>query len=401
MRGRGRRIEMGNFLALRRTRKKAAELLRHAAHIRNMREDVMDRSSSSRLESSISGLRAAAAGRDIGKMDAAAAELDSCLTAIAPRRPHPGLRENLEVLFVAIAVAMGFRSYFLQPFKIPTGSMQPSLYGIHSVERAESDWTDLPPANVLKWATTGESHRKIAVGPTLWDRLPLKAIKYVFTKEWYRPFDGAAPLTGPYSGEPYKPHMLGFEVGPNRYWVPKDAVMRGELRAYPGQSMRVGDLLWEGTITSGDHLFVNKIAWNFRQPRRGEVAVFLTEGIPGLPPGTHYIKRMIGLPGERVSISPPDVVVNGVPVKGIKSVDRISSRSPGYDGFTLAPGGSDGILRNATDSIALPPRRYFVLGDNTMNSRDGRYWGTVPEKNLVGPALLVYWPASRRWGMVR
>ena len=51
--------------------------------------------------------------------------------------------------------------------------------------------------------------------------------------------------------------------------------------------------------------------------------------------------------------------------------------------------------------MPLKEREYFALGDNTRNSRDGRYWGPVPQKNLVGPALLVYWPLSKRWGLAR
>ena len=59
------------------------------------------------------------------------------------------------------------------------------------------------------------------------------------------------------------------------------------------------------------------------------------------------------------------------------------------------------MLAFATDRLTLGAREYLGMGDNTMNSYDGRYWGAVPQKNLVGPALFVYWPYYDRWGLIR
>ncbi|MBM4148352.1 MAG: signal peptidase I [Lentisphaerae bacterium] len=392
---------IAGYLAARRARKHAANLLRHAVHLKNMRGDLLCPEDLARLHSIIGRLRAAAAQKDLSGIGDANSEAEEVILQLAPKRGSAVLRENMEMLFVAVAVAMAFRSYFMQPFKIPTGSMQPTLYGVHSRMQDHPGWTDRVPCKAVKWLVTGEWYREVRVGASVSDHWPFKPVKYLLTRRWYRPLRGSAPLLGPFTSEATKPESFIFVVGPNRYDIPKDAVMRGELAVMPGQYVQEGDLLWRGVVTSGDHLFVNRVAWNFTRPSRGDVAVFSTSGIHDLIQGTHYIKRLIGLPGETVSVDPPEVLVDGRPVEVPESVGRISRREPGYEfGWTLATS-PDAILRRPGDSLRIGAASYFVLGDNTVNSRDGRYWGTVPDRNLVGPAFVVYWPISKRWGLIR
>jgi len=155
-------------------------------------------------------------------------------------------------------------------------------------------------------------------------------------------------------------------------------------------------VIWSGVTHRGDHLFVNKVIWNFRRPRRDEIMVFTTDAIATLEPGTHYIKRMCGLPGERLAIHPPHLFINGEPVTGLRGISRVTSADKGYDGYKLA-----GLLTAENLEWPLRHDEYFAMGDNTGNSRDSRYWGPVPAKNLVGPAVFVYWPFSKRWGLIR
>jgi signal peptidase I len=123
-----------------------------------------------------------------------------------------------------------------------------------------------------------------------------------------------------------------------------------------------------------------------------------------LPAGTHYIKRLVGMPGERISIDPPWLKVNGEKVMEPESIARIARQEDGYAGYQLvhfrALTTSRYALRKPSDFVPVEAHRYFVLGDNTRNSKDGRYWGTVPESNMVGPAWVVYWPFSSRWGVI-
>jgi signal peptidase I len=315
-------------------------------------------------------LREALGRGDPDAVDKRSHELYDCLTALTPRRPCPGLRENLEIVCVAVAVAMGFRTYFLQPFKIPTGSMQPTLYGIHTRYQENPGWSD---------------------------RLPLKALKWIVTGRWYTEVRAKSSghlsfdMTPKRKNDPYYKY---FTIAGREHRVHRHARMNFGQQDY----VRKGDLIWAGIVTSGDHVFVDKLRWNFHRPKRGDIIVFSTHNIPTLPEGTHYIKRLVGMPGERISIAPPNVLADGVPITRPDSIARIAGRAAGYPGYQLVDPRVPGLLKHPRDTIPLAANQYFALGDNTRNSRDGRYWGAVPKANLVGPAFLVYWPFSGRWG---
>jgi signal peptidase I len=359
---------MREWMKRRRARKELKEAVRHARHLRHMREDVMAPEANERLARAEAGARSALRGATpTADMAAARDALNGTLSELIPRRPFPALRENLEVIVVAVAVAMSFRTYFLQPFKIPTGSMQPTLYGITSVDQAEPEWTDRYPFKAVKWFLNGEWYHRMRVrtGGTL-----------------------SAPMS---AGMNYPADVI-YTVAGRKFRVPK----RARINFAPGEYVPAGSVLWAGKRVAGDHVFVDKVRWNLRRPHRGEVMVFDTRGIHELPPDTHYIKRMAGLPGERVGIDPPALLVDGEPVRTPRVIARIAGREPGYAGYQLAEGGTASCLRTSRDTFDLDATQYFALGDNTRNSRDSRYWGAVPRENLVGPALMIYWPFLRR-----
>jgi len=387
------------FFRKRKARKEAHELLRHAHHVRNMREDILKATELAAMMAEVEALEAVVSRGNAADIEAAMGPLSETLHQLAPVGKGGGLRENFEILVVAVAVAMGVRAYCIQPFKIPTGSMQPTLFGIHSVEKTAPELMDRFPLKLVKFVATGESYverRAKADGVLLpglpqtvsaWDRvLPLKFVKLLATGEWFAPYD---------------PSVQYFMIGGKWHKIPKDVLDsrtadRDELKFRTGDAVKKGDLLWSGVVTRGDHVFVNKMVWNFRKPRRGEIMVFNTTNIPTLPQGTHYIKRMCGLPNERISIRPPDLVINRQVVREPEAIARIARKDPGYAGYQL-----EGQLRSADLEWPLGPAQYFALGDNTLNSRDGRYWGPVPALNLVGPAVIVYWPFSKRWGLAK
>jgi len=387
------------FSKHRKARKEAHELIRHTHHVRNMREDILEPAQLEALEAAELELHDALKSKERDAIESKTDSLSDTLNRVAPAGKGGGLRENFEILVVAIAVAMGLRAYFIQPFKIPTGSMQPTLYGIHSVEQESPALMDRFPMKLLKFAWMGEMYverRAKADGVlvkgapefvSVWDRIfPLKLVKLLTTGEWYSPFD---------------PSVEYFQIGGKWHKIPKDALdgrMAGryELKFHVGEPVKKGDLLWSGVITRGDHVFVNKIVWNFRKPRRGEIMVFNTREIRGLPQGTHYIKRMCGLPYERIAIRSPHLIVDGREMHEPETIARIARRDDGYFGYV-----PEGQLNSADLEWPLKHGEYFALGDNTRNSRDSRYWGPVPEVNLVGPAAIVYWPFSKRWGLAR
>lgn len=363
---------MAGFFKTRKAVKTGHEWLKHARHCRHLREDLASPEALGQLDDSVACLHQALDARDVALIEKQVGRVHAAVLALMPPKPFAGLRENLEVLVVAIAVAMAFRCYFLQPFKIPTGSMQPTLYGIHYTPQAERGIFDLGPLRVAKWLVSGE---------------------------WYTEFkaQSAGVVRGPYTGR--GDGMKYYDIGGLVHAVPPNL----PLAVKPGEEVVTGQLIATGNKVSGDHLFVNRVKWNFLKPQRGEVMVFRTDGlpIPRLTERTHYIKRMCGMPNETVSIREPNLVVNGQPVRTPDAIRRIADRAPGYAGYCVGEGPDALVLRSAEDSIILGPGQYLPLGDNTRNSLDGRYWGSVPQENLVGPAMIVYWPFSERWGWIR
>jgi signal peptidase I len=159
----------------------------------------------------------------------------------------------------------------------------------------------------------------------------------------------------------------------------------------------------------GDHLFVDRTRYNFREPRRGDVTVFVTDGLrnadgSGLG-GRWYIKRLAGLPGDELQIRDRRLYVKTPGRDRFELVDgsppfrRLYSFTGGYRGYANLPGHAQHLNRpDAT--FKLGADEFFMLGDNSENSADSRFWGTVPRQNLVGVANFTWWPFSRRWGLV-
>jgi signal peptidase I len=359
-----------NYFEKRRLQKHGREMLHHARHVRRTREDVTDRALVQQLIAAEEKLYSALKARDSEHIQAAINAVGEIAGRVMPERSLRMVRENLEMIAVAVVIAMGFRAYFLQPFKIPTGSMQPTLYGVHYRPDGDSGWMAQFPMNLARMAVWGESSYSIQAsgsGQASKDRRAME-------------------------GSPVDQYFIGNSA----VQIQKDL----RLRFAPDTYVVGGQLLASGSSISGDHIFVDKVRWNFQRPKRGQVMVFQTGGIEGLPPDTHYIKRMVGLPGERISVNPPYLVVNGMTVREPAEIRRIEDKAPGYNGYLLT--GRPGTkLAKEGDALLLSPNEYLGFGDNTQNSYDGRYWGPVPEKNLVGPALFVYWPFSARWGLVR
>ncbi len=389
-------MSLAEYFKFRNARSRLKAAIRQASAIRNMQRDEAGEVNDAALRGAIESARSVwRRARTSQEQDAALEALSAAVgpgTAWKPLHPN-ALAENFEVIVVAVCVAMAFRCYFLEPFKIPTGSMQPTLYGIYSSDQA---------------------------APGLWDRMPLKLAKWLVTGDWYTEVRVVAGGTIHQVPTTVKPGYVTFEISGKLYHVPTDAVAErpqpfvDKLRSQ--SRVASGEKLWSGVTHAGDHVFVNRVLWNFRKPRRGEVMVFNTGNIRGLPQGTHYIKRLVGLPGETIGVRPPELLVNGSPVSEPDTIGRIVRKDaaphpeagyPNYLGYQLignvppqgAPAPSP--LRFEGDTVSLGPDAYLGMGDNTGNSYDGRYWGSVPARNLLGPGAFVYWPfTSKRLGLI-
>ncbi len=137
-------------------------------------------------------------------------------------------------------------------------------------------------------------------------------------------------------------------------------------------------------VSAGDHVVMEGFTFLSRQPRRGDIVVFRTDGITSLPPRTFYVKRVAGEPGERVRISGGKLFINEKQVSLSNAVGEIAHDLPPQDQ----------ILPLQTN-VTVPSGCYFVLGDNSTNSFDSRFWGTVPRRNIIGRVSYCYWPPQR------
>jgi signal peptidase I len=169
----------------------------------------------------------------------------------------------------------------------------------------------------------------------------------------------------------------------------------------------------EDTLLHGDHLLVDKLSYapagafsRFLLPytpiRRGDIIVFRW------PPdiSQNYVKRVIGLPGDRLRIVNKQVYLNGraieEPYKFHKTpyIDSYRDNFPGEPNVRLAEGGA-AMLEKQVDNgeLVIPPDHYFAMGDNRDNSLDSRYWGLVARANIIGKPLIIWWsydaPADR------
>jgi signal peptidase I len=191
-----------------------------------------------------------------------------------------------------------------------------------------------------------------------------------------------------------------------------------------------GDSLCNGWLSLGDHLFVDRVTFHFREPRRGDITIFTTEGIDtgryGAQKGYFYIKRLIGMPGDALKNINGTVYVKPkgadkykkITEFGIEGINRIYSGKGGYHGHTpvrlLSESETERMYSAYTinshhpcakvkfsedGGIIVPENCYFMMGDNSANSSDSRYWGFVPRKNIIGRAFFIFWPFSRRWGL--
>jgi signal peptidase I len=158
------------------------------------------------------------------------------------------------------------------------------------------------------------------------------------------------------------------------------------------------------------------LTYHFRRPRRGEVFVFNTQGIATgdnkranmRGPSQFYIKRLAALPGDTLQIRPPDLFINGQRARepGFQRVMSQRDRYRGYSNESEQDYGTEvrrsrmNLLGAPNETLEVPPMNYFALGDNSFHSSDSRDWGGVPQENVMGRGVFVYWPFPQHWGLI-
>ncbi len=411
----------------------AAELCHQAGKLLNHQRDQLSPEAISKLREAIANLRTAMhSSYNRATLEEKIAKLEETGSRkLIPYR-SPGMRENVEVALFAVAIAMSVRTFFFQPMGIPTGSMQPTLYGITEGNLGQAETV---PTGVNSWVQhflAGVSHHHL-VSEGNWQLInvdpPRKNLMF-FNKQrlTFRDTDTnneivrdiSPPMNSGNSmlghGKPFSGSLSEFILNSHNNYIYKK-----------------GEAVIKMRRESGDHLLIDRWTYNFRKPSRGDIIVFETKNIAGIDNDLFYIKRLAGLPNEKIRIGDDrHLVINDKrldasdhPFELVYSFDvaeeiplaqdsrfsghvnqkvfqqvlherrKTVARQNGVDPSRIQISYAGNISPNFMDGsheFQIPQNRYLALGDNTVSSKDSRDWGSLPAKNIFGKASFIYWP---------
>ena len=311
------------------TLRNALTLRKHVRRLLAAQRDILAPQAITNLENALKEYDAViAAGADNKTLLAQMQKLEEAANKWIKPYPHAGWRENIEVILVAVGVAMAIRTFFIQPFKIPTGSMQPTLFGVTSDNLINDPNFTIPTGleRVKQWFE-GVSYVHV-VAQTDGTLSPTTPMTY------FR--NGAMQVVEP----PVKFLIFNicqsFTLGGVRHtmWFPPDlgeAPLEFRCGLDADHVYHKGEDVIKLRMAAGDHLFVDRITYNFRKPERGEIIVFATGGTKIEKQDEFYIKRLTVLPNERVQIgNDRHMIING------KRLDKTTPHFENIYGFDPA-----------------------------------------------------------------
>jgi len=421
-------------------RRDAAHWLEMAERIHDYRRDLLTPVQVQELQAARAELKAAV------KTKAKAATVKSAMERLEKAMRECGGRlypvnsmvENVEFFLVAAIVILGLRAYFVQPFKIPTNSMWPSYFGMKAESYAPGDEPGVL-RKAARFAAFGARHysveapadgevmvrvfsenqaayaekpgRSMFIFPTIMHEFEFSvagqtagvAVPGEFAPEFADVLDDAfAGEWGSFAGAV----RAGIKrVQPEGFMlqVRKDAQPYRAYWVATGKHVKKGDKILSFDILSGDLLFVERVSYNFVAPKVGSGFVFKTENIhsdqmqdaAGNPIRQYFVKRLVGVPGDTLEVREPALYRNGQPIEGSPAFALNAQQKDRYPGYT-----NTGLL-DAGQTVNVPEHFYFAMGDNSPRSKDSRMWGFVPEKDVVGRPLYIYYPLTKRWGLAQ
>jgi signal peptidase I len=347
--------------------------------------------------------------------------------------PKTALVENVEFFLVAAIVILGIRTYFVQPFKIPTNSMWPTYNGmtpqVYKTPAEEPSkpvvaarlaafgaWphrVDAPVSGEILVPVGGEARGIVScrtVPGKTWLVIPAQVREYTlvvgtsevkikvpmdFDFDW-AVYDAFFAQNKPYSTQTFY-NEIQRKLSAREF---EDRQVNGQVQRYirTGKQVRAGERVISFDEMTGDQLFVDRMSYHFIRPSVGSGFVFRTGNIPYIARSAgdqYYIKRLVGVPGDKLEIKAPVLHRNDAPIAGSRAFEANAKREGNYSGYLAMENLSSG------SSVTVPPNSYFALGDNSGNSQDSRYWGFVPGKDVVGRPIFVYYPFTSRWGPAR
>lgn len=295
----------------------------------------------------------------------------------------------LDLIAVVGAVAFGLRGLYFQPFRIPTSSMQPTLYGIHylDVKNASNPFLEKLPSPLNKLLFGMCDAKAAAKSSSVWfSGTERRESGMIFDRTVFTLGDQQVSLPG----------------------TPEQVA--GYANLSEGRSFNPGETIADGYVSLGDHLFVERFSLYLSPPARGDVMVFTTENLSynGIPliltGGYYYIKRIAAIPGDTVKIENNQLYVKN---SGSDVFRKIQEVEPRFEKIYSMKGGYHGHLSNMGgqpfafgEEFTLGKEEYLMLGDNSRFSMDSRYFGPVNRRQFIGRAWLTFYPLSRRTGLV-
>ena len=415
-------------------RENAANWLELAEKAYHFRRDVLSDAQVGELQAQTATLRALVrerAGAEKLKLEIERLE-DVLRRTGGAIYPKSALVENVEFFLVAALVILGIRTYFVQPFKIPTNSMWPTYNGMTPETWREPAKSPGVLMKAVRFALFGARPYRLdapADGEVMIPLLgggsrvavPFRNVPgrswFVFptTEKEYTLFVGERTVavrvpadfdfewavrdcffpTATASHEPAGVD-LARAISRQRENLSYDGGRTRLLRT--GKAVKRDEEFMAFDIITGDQLFVDRMSYNFVRPRAGSGFVFRTGNIPGIADtygDQYYIKRLVGTPGDRMEVKNFALYRNGAPITGADAFAKNSKQADRYVGYR-----NEGLLPVGA-SLEVIPNHYFAMGDNSANSADGRYWGFVPAKDVVGRALFVYYPVTSHWGVAK
>jgi signal peptidase I len=385
---------------------------------------------------------------DVSRLKLGMESLEAVLRKVGGRvYPKTSLTENVEFFLAAAIIILGVRAYIVQPFKIPTNSMWPSYNGMtHEVFADPADVPN-PAVRAGRFLAFGAMPRSVKAPVTGVVQVPfstrtgLVPYKIVRARKWlvfptdvreYQLLVGGEParvrVPADFSGFDKVVKEVFFEGRANLSAEINELARAGKAResfislgpgtgnvservilADVGMAKAAGEAVLAFDILTGDQLFVDRVSYHFVKPGVGQGFVFRTGHIKGLsrqvrnssggydlvPEDKYYVKRLVGLPGDKIEIREPGLFRNGSPITGAKAFEQNAMKAGKYPGYTYAGMFSPGAV------VTVPEASFLAMGDNSPDSYDGRSWGFVPEGDIIGRPLWIYYPLTRRWGLAR
>ncbi len=427
----------------RKQKRQAEDLLHQASKIYHFRKDHLKESEIQELEDVSGYLRGVLKGKDGGNLTPAIARLDTVCKKLGGKiYPRNFWNENVEMLLLAAILVIGVRTFVAQPFIIPTNSMYPTYAGL-TWEVYDLDERDPPSlaGRALNLVTKGGRHRSLQAESSGEVLIP------VFGNGDARPGGGSVRfelvkgrIFGVWPGTVREYTLyVGSNLQPVKVQVPKDFVLdellfeaffdrdnpeirpqvvRGRNSNYikTNKIVDTGEVFLAFDILLGDMLFVDRMSYHFVKPEVGDPFVFKTKNIGGLRSRSgqqedkYYIKRLVGQGGDTLEVRSPVLYRNGQPIEGAKAFEMNANQEGEYEGYidgnpipyarSVHIDVPDGAMIPG-NPVEIPQDFFYAMGDNSDQSLDSRNWGLVPKDAVIGRAIFIYYPFTRRWGLAK